>query len=90
MTALSPEQTAASATWSMIPVNDGVVRVHSSCGLHVGNLKRVGALWKFKAVGFDVDGAIVPGGGPLTDRHNTVFTQLDQYEVNAALAPTRG
>ena len=38
----------------------------------------------------DFDAAMVPGGGPLTDRHNTVFTHLDPGAVNAALAPARG
>ncbi|WP_291010534.1 hypothetical protein [Hydrogenophaga sp.] len=90
MTTLSHEPSAASANWSLVPVNDGVVRVQGADGLLVGNLKRVGTVWKFKAVGFDADGALVPGGGPLTDRHNTVFTHLDTGAVNAALAPARG
>ena len=72
---------------TLVAVNEVVVRVMRADGLLVGNLKRVGAVWKFKAVGFDADGAIVPGGGPLTDRHNTIFPELDQDAVNAELAP---
>jgi hypothetical protein len=67
------------------PVNDQVVRVLSSQGECVGNLKLIGAVWKFKAIGHDADGAVIPGGGPLTDRHNTRFAVLDEAVVNAAL-----
>lgn len=67
------------------PVNADVVAVHSHDGAHVGNLKRIGAVWKFKAVGYEADGSVVPGGGPLTDRHNTVFTAPDLAAVNAQL-----
>jgi hypothetical protein len=68
------------------PVNPQVCRVTSSAGVHVGNLKLIGGVWKFKAVGVDADGHVVPGGGPLTDRHNTVFAALDEAVVSAALA----
>lgn len=67
------------------PVNAAVFAVHSADGAQVGNLKRVGAVWKFKAVGYEPDGSVVPGGGPLTERHNTVFTAPDPDAVNAAL-----
>ncbi len=67
------------------PLHADVVAVHSADGAHVGNLKRVGAVWKFKAVGYEPDGSVVPGGGPLTDRHNTVFTAPDAAAVNAQL-----
>lgn len=67
------------------PVNAAVFAVHSADGAHVGNLKRVGAVWKFKAVGYEPDGSVVPGGGPLTERHNTVFTAPDPTAVNAQL-----
>ncbi|TXH89453.1 MAG: hypothetical protein E6Q78_07400 [Rhodoferax sp.] len=67
------------------PTNADVFAVHSADGAHVGNLKRVGAVWKFKAVGYEPDGSVVPGGGPLTGRHNTVFTAPDPDAVNAAL-----
>ncbi len=56
-------------------VNANVYSVHGSDGAHVGNLKRIGMVWKFKAIGFDVDGGVVPGGGPFTHRHNAVFVE---------------
>ena len=67
------------------PVNTNVFSVHTSDGQHVGNLKRVGAVWKFKAVGYEDDGAVVPGGGPLTDRHNATFDSPDTATLNAVL-----
>lgn len=67
-------------------VNANVQSVHLSDGTHVGNLKRIGEVWKFKAIGYEADGSVVPGGGPLTDRHNTEFTAPDADEVNAKLA----
>ena len=65
--------------------NDQVVRVLDRQGQCVGNLKLIGAVWKFKALGQDVDGHLIPGGGPLTDRHNMVFAVLDEAAVSAAL-----
>jgi hypothetical protein len=53
--------------------------------LHVGNLKQIGGVWKFKAIGYDAAGQVVPGGGPLTDRHNTLFAILDEAEINRVL-----
>ena len=70
---------------SLHPVNAGVFAVHDAAGLHVGNLKRIGAVWKFKAVGYTAAGESVPGGGPLTQRHNTVFEQPDAAELSARL-----
>nr|WP_315489626.1 hypothetical protein [uncultured Rhodoferax sp.] len=70
---------------SLHVVNGDVYSVHLPDGSHVGNLKRIGTIWKFKAVGYEPDGAVVPGGGPLTDRHNTVFATPDVVEVNASL-----
>ena len=75
------------------PVNANVHSVHladgthlgSDLGAHVGNLKRVGAVWKFKAVGYDETGAVVPGGGPQTNQHNTVFATADAAQVTARL-----
>ena len=67
------------------PVNANVFSVHLAEGAHVGNLKRVGAVWKFKAVGYDAAGAIEPGGGPLTLQHNMAFAQPDAAEVSAQL-----
>jgi hypothetical protein len=66
-------------------VNANVFSVHLADSTHVGNLKRVGAAWKFKAVGYDAAGAVEPGGGPLTNQHNTVFAQPDAAEVSARL-----
>jgi hypothetical protein len=66
-------------------VNANVHSVHLANGAHVGNLKRIGAVWKFKAVGYDAAGAVEPGGGPLTDQHNMVFAQPDATEVSARL-----
>jgi hypothetical protein len=51
----------------------------------VGNLKRIGALWKFKAVGYDETGGVEPGGGPFTHRHNTALSEPDVQELNARL-----
>jgi hypothetical protein len=69
-------------TFTLKPVNADVVGVHAADGLHVGNLKHIGTLWKFKAIGYDDAGGVEPGGGPLTDRHNTVFTAPDADAVN--------
>ena len=54
-------------------------------GAHVGNLKRVGAVWKFKAVGYDAAGQVEPGGGPYTAAHNTTLAAPDAAELNARL-----
>ena len=70
---------------SLRAVNANVYGVHLPDGSHVGNLKRIGSIWKFKAVGYAADGSVLPGGGPLTDRHNTVFTAPDVAQVNATL-----
>ena len=67
------------------PVNAQVCGVHTSDGVHVGNLKLIGGVWKFKAIGMDAEGRVVPGGGPLTGRHNTVFAVLDAAAISAAL-----
>ena len=73
------------STFSLRPVNEGVFQVLDAQGLHVGNLKLIGGRWKFKAVGYRPDGDVVPGGGPLTERHNTVFDRLDATDVSAGL-----
>ena len=67
------------------PINADVYSVHSADSSHVGNLKRIGAVWKFKAVGYDALGMVEPGGGPLTDKHNLEFAQPDVALVSAAL-----
>lgn len=66
------------------PVNDGVVAVLLESGEPVGHLKWIGGVWKFKAMGYE--GAdLVPGGGPLTARHNCTFAVLDVEQVSAVL-----
>ena len=65
--------------------NEQVVRVFDPRGECVGNLKLIGQVWKFKALGHDADGHLVPGGGPLTGRHNMAFAELDEAAVSAAL-----
>ena len=70
---------------SLHPQNEGVFAVRDAQGQHVGNLKRTGAVWKFKAVGYTAWGAVEPGGGPLTHRHNAVFERPDAADVSAGL-----
>ena len=67
-------------------VNDQVFAVNTAQGAHVGNLKRVGAVWKFKAVGYDGSGAVMPGHGPLTDQHNLSFAAWDEALICSRLA----
>lgn len=71
-------------------VNANVHSVHLPDGSHVGNLKRIGTVWKFKAVGYDDTGAVEPGGGPLTHRHNTLLANADVDELNAKLCGVAG
>ena len=66
-------------------LNDSVYRVLVDQDEHVGNLKLIGGVWKFKAIGMDAGGHVVPGGGPLTGRHNMVFAVLDEAAISAAL-----
>lgn len=68
-------------------INDHVYRLLTEQGTHVGNLKLIGGVWKFKAIGYDQNGDVIPGGGPLTDRHNTTFIALDEALISARLAP---
>jgi hypothetical protein len=63
----------------------GVCRVLTA-GLHVGNLKLIGGVWKFKAIGYDAAGQVIPGGGPLTEKHNMAFAALDEAEINRVLS----
>lgn len=70
--------------------NPGICRVLTAAGLHVGNLKLIGGVWKFKAIGYDAFSQVIPGGGPLTEKHNTTFAALDDELVNAALCPNHG
>ena len=73
------------ATLTLRRVNANVHSVHLADGAHVGNLKRVGEVWKFKAVGYDKTGTVEPGYGPFTNQHNMVFAQPDTAEVGARL-----
>ena len=47
----------------------------------------MGAVWKFKAIGYGPDGELIPGGGLLTERHNTSFASLDPGGISAGLLP---
>ena len=69
----------------MLPVNAEVVAVHAATGAHVGSLKKVGGVWKFKAMGYDAAGRMEPGHGPLTEQHNMAFAAPDAAEVSARL-----
>nr|WP_315463434.1 hypothetical protein [uncultured Rhodoferax sp.] len=69
----------------LLPVNAEVLAVHTADGAHVGSLKKIGAVWKFKAMGYDAADGMEPGGGPLTDQHNMQFTTPDAAEVSARL-----
>ena len=59
--------------------NDRVYCVLADQDEHVGNLKFINGVWKFKAIGYEKDGAVIAGGGPLTDRHNITFGALESY-----------
>jgi hypothetical protein len=80
---------APSPALRLAQVNPDVYRVHLSGGQHVGNLNRVGTVWKFKAIGYDAAGAVEPGGGPLTSKHNTVFDAPDAIAITLQLAPDK-
>ncbi len=66
------------------PVNDGAVAVLLESGEPVGQLKWIGGVWKFKALGYEGTD-LVPGGGPLTAQHNRTFAVLDAAQISAAL-----
>ena len=66
--------------------NPSVCQVCDAHGQLVGNLKFICGSWKFKAIGFGPAGELIPGGGPFTHRHNTVFRALDAEVVTAGLA----
>ena len=69
----------------LLPVNAAVVSIHTADGAHVGSLKLVGGIWKFKAMGYDAAGRMEPGHGPLTEQHNMQFATPDATEVSARL-----
>lgn len=66
-------------------LNELVYRVLSPSGEHVGNLKLISGAWKFKAIGYDAGGDVIPGGGPLTHQHNMRFATPDEAGVSARL-----
>ena len=66
-------------------INDTVHVVMSAGGEHLGSLRVINASWKFKAIGYDDQGNIIPGGGPLTHRHNVTFERIDLAEICAGL-----
>ena len=74
----------------LLPSNAAAVAVHTADGAHVGSLKLVGGVWKFKAMGYDAAGRMEPGYGPLTDQHNMQFATLDAAEVSARLLGALG
>ena len=69
----------------LVSVNAAIVSVHTADGAHVGSLKLVGGVWKFKAMGYDAAGRMEPGHGPLTGQHNMQFATPDAAEVSARL-----
>lgn len=70
---------------SLSPLSEGVVELRDARGQLLGRLKRIGAVWKFKAIGLGPGGELEPGGGPLTARHNMAFEQLDEALLGARL-----
>lgn len=74
----------------LLPVSEAVVAVHTADGAHVGSLKKVGGVWKFKAMGYGAAGGMEPGYGPLTDRHNMQFATPDAVEVSSRLLGASG
>ena len=74
----------------LLPINEAAVAVHTADGAHVGSLKRVGGVWKFKAMGYGAAGGMEPGYGPLTDRHNMQFATPDADQVSARLLGALG
>ena len=69
----------------LLPINAAAVSVYTADGAHVGSLKLVGGVWKFKAMGYDAAGRMEPGHGPLTEQHNMAFAAPDAAEVSARL-----
>lgn len=69
-----------------VSFNERVYRVLTAGAEHVGNLQHSNGQWKFKAVGYDPKGAILPGWGPLTNRHNRVVPAPDEDLLNVILS----
>ena len=74
----------------LLAINAAAASVHTADGAHVGSLKLVGGVWKFKAMGYDAAGRMEPGHGPLTDQHNMQFATLDAADVSARLLGALG
>ena len=72
-------------TLTLRQLNGGIHQVLASDGEHVGNLKRIGGTWKFKAIGYESNGEVVPGGGPFTESHNVTFVTLDLDLITTTL-----
>jgi hypothetical protein len=70
---------------TLVAQNALIFRVMTATGNHVGNLKLINAVWKFKAIGYDDNGDVIPGGGPLTEHHNTIFATPDEAEISDKL-----
>ena len=77
----------ADSPLALRPVNACIYSVYTPAGEHVGNLKLIGGTWKFKAIGYDANGNVIPGGGPLTARHNAGFAAPDETLVGALFSP---
>lgn len=67
------------------PINDGAQFVTSVNGVILGQIKRINGTWKFKALWLDEEGDWVPGGGPLTDRHNVTLDSTVAQDWQALL-----
>lgn len=84
--AASSDATAEGIGIVLARINDRVYRVLTARAEHVGNLQHSNGQWKFKAVGHAPDGAVLPGWGPFTDRHNSIVAAPDATLVNAILS----
>ena len=83
------ERLAPLPALTLHPVNDGIVALRLAGGEPVGQLKWIGGRWKFKAMGYE-GAELVPGGGPLTARHNCTFDTLDAAQISAVLLGPAG
>jgi hypothetical protein len=67
------------------PISDGAQFVITAQGVVMGQIKRINSTWKFKALWLDEVGDWVPGGGPLTDRHNATLDSTNAQHWQALL-----
>lgn len=67
------------------PINDGAQFITTAEGVVMGQIKRINGTWKFKALWRDEVGDWVPGGGPLTDRHNATLDNTNARDWQALL-----